>query len=225
MQLGSHRRVSTRHIPALGLALALAAVVSACGSSVGLTSTSASTATAGKTAAMAGMADMAGMKGMSATAMASKEPGEKGGNGIKPVPTQILGTGDWQGMKIQAQAMTPVPFVIYNGTRERMVKPPKNASFHLMVDLADARTGVAIPYATVWASIRRDGKLIYDERQWPMISEYMGPHYGNNVALPGPGRYQLSLLVSPPVSARHVEYRKVWLQPHRVTVAFNWQPS
>ena len=39
-----------------------------------------------------------------------------------------------------------------------------------------------------------------------MISRYMGPHYGNDVHVPGAGTYQLSLLVSPPVSARHVEY-------------------
>ena len=38
------------------------------------------------------------------------------GDGIKPVPIQVLGTADWQGMKITAQVMTPVPFVVYNGT-------------------------------------------------------------------------------------------------------------
>ena len=37
--------------------------------------------------------------------------------------------------------------------------------------------------------------------------------------------YELTLLVSPPVSARHIEYRKVWLKPHRLTMSFNWQPS
>jgi hypothetical protein len=145
--------------------------------------------------------------------------------GIKPIPTQTLGTADWQEMKIQARARTAVPFVIFNGTHEQMVKPPKHVSFHLMVDLNDARTGVAIPYAGVWATITRQGHTVYDERQWPMISEYMGPHYGNNVALPGPGTYRLSLLISPPVSARHVEYRNVWLKPHRVTMSFRWQPS
>ena len=145
--------------------------------------------------------------------------------GIKAIPTQTLGTAVWQGMKIQAMARTAVPFVIYDGTHEQMVKPPKHVSFHLMVNLNDARTGVAIPYASVWATITRQGRTVYDERQWPMISEYMGPHYGNNVALPGPGTYRLSLLVSPPVSARHIEYRNVWLKPHRVTMSFRWQPS
>jgi uncharacterized protein involved in high-affinity Fe2+ transport len=58
-----------------------------------------------------------------------------------------------------------------------------------------------------------------------MISEYMGSHYGNNVTLPGAGHYELSLLVSPPVSARHVEYKNVWLKPHRMNFSFNWKPG
>ncbi len=145
-------------------------------------------------------------------------------DGIKPVPTQVLASASWQGMKITAQAMTAVPFVIYNGTTEQMVKPGRNTSFHLMVMLSDAQTGVPIPYAGVWATISKAGKVVYDERQWPMISRYMGPHYGNDVSLPGGGNYQLSLLISPPVSARHVEYANVWLKPHRVTLGFHWQP-
>ncbi len=145
-------------------------------------------------------------------------------NGVKPVPSQVLASATWQGMKIQARTMTPIRFYVFNGTREQLVKPGKHASFHLMVMLDDAHTNEPIPYSTVWATIRQAGKVVYDERQWPMISAYMGPHYGNDVSLPGAGRYQLSLLVSPPVSARHVEYKNVWLKPHRVTVNFTWKP-
>jgi uncharacterized protein involved in high-affinity Fe2+ transport len=196
------------------------------------------------------MADMAGMKGNSgstagmrmsagsaqasaatmnmgagsAQAGASSAAGSVTANGIKPVPIQVLGTADWQGMKITAQVMTPVPFVVYNGTSRQLVKPGK-ASFHLMVMLNDAETDVPIPYATVWATITRNGKVVFDERQWPMISRYMGPHYGNDVTLPGAGTYRLSLLISPPVSARHIEYANVWLQPHRVSFTFPWKPA
>jgi uncharacterized protein involved in high-affinity Fe2+ transport len=169
---------------------------------------------------------MSGMSGMSmATTATNAAASEAAAAGIRPVPTQILGTADWQGMKITAQAMTAVPFVIYNGTSEQMVMPGPHASFHLMVLLSDTSTGVAIPYASVWATITNAGKKVYDERQWPMISRYMGPHYGNDVTLPGAGNYQLSLLVSPPVSARHVEYQNVWLAPHRVNFTFHWQPT
>jgi uncharacterized protein involved in high-affinity Fe2+ transport len=141
------------------------------------------------------------------------------------VPTQQLGTAVWQGMRITADAMTPVPFLIYNGTSMQEVKPAKNTSFHLMVLLNDAQTNVVIPYASVWATITQGGKTVFDESLWPMISRYMGPHYGNDVALPGAGTYQVTLLISPPVSARHVEYQDVWLTSHKVTFTFHWKPT
>ena len=110
--------------------------------------------------------------GMAASSTAGKSMSV---NGIKPVPTQPLAGATWQGMQIQARAMTAVPFVVYNGTREQMIKPPPKTSFHLMVMLNDAHTGVAIPYASVWATIKKAGKVVYDERMWPMISALHGP--------------------------------------------------
>jgi uncharacterized protein involved in high-affinity Fe2+ transport len=196
------------------LAATATVIVAGCASANKTTSTT----SAASSSAAASSKSMAGMN-MGGSASGTSV------DGIKPVPTQTLATADWQGMKIQARAMTAVPFVIFNGTSEQMVKPPKHTSFHLMVMLDDAESGVAIPYAGVWATIHKAGKLVYDERQWPMLSRYMGPHYGNNVALPGAGTYQLSLLISPPVAARHIEYQNVWLKPHRVNVSFNWKPT
>ena len=142
-----------------------------------------------------------------------------------PVPIQTLAVTTWQGMEILAQASTPLPFLVFDGTTEKVIEPTKQDSMHLMVMLSDQHTGQPIPYASVWATIRTaSGKIVYDERQWPMIARYMGPHYGNDVALPGAGRYSLTLLVSPPVGARQMEYANVWLAPHRVTLTFNWKP-
>ena len=223
-----------RLIGLAGLAGLAAVALAACGSSVGLSSTRTSisrmkmgsnatgtgqSVTTNAAAPGTGAGSMpAGMRMGPAEAKAERV------DGITPIPTQMLGTSDWQGMKISAMAMTAVPFVIFNGNKERMVKPPKNVSFHLMVELNDAHTNYPIPYAGVWATVRKAGKIVFDERQWPMISEYIGPHYGNNVVLPGAGKYQLSLLVSPPVSARHIEYQNVWLEPHRVNYTFDWKP-
>jgi Fe2+ transport protein len=185
------------------------------GSSSGSSSNSSAASAAGSSGGMSGM----NMGGSTTTAAAMEV------NGIKPIPSQVLATTDWQGMKITARTMTAAPFIIYNGTSEQVVKPTAKTSFHLMVMLNDAHTNVPIPYAGVWATISKAGKVIYDERQWPMLSAFMGPHYGNNVQLPGGGTYQLTLLVSPPVSARHMEYAHFWLHPHRVTVSFHWNPT
>ena len=136
-------------------------------------------------------------------------------DGVTPIPTQTLGTADWQHMKIMAQARTAVPFVVDDGTSEKLVKPSKRTSFHLMVMLTDDRTNYTIPYASVWATIRRGSKIVFDERQWPMISEYMGPHYGNNVTLPGPGTLPAQPARQPAGVGRHIEYAHIWLKPHR----------
>jgi uncharacterized protein involved in high-affinity Fe2+ transport len=212
------RQSSPKAAAGRGVALlAVAALAAGCASA---DKASPSRTVASGSGGMAGMMNMGGgsSSGTGSGAMAAAY------GGIKPVPTQMLAQFFWQGMRIQAMAMTAVPFVIFNGEQTRMVKPPPNASFHLMVKLSDAQTGVAIPYASVWATITKDGRVVYDARQWPMISRYMGPHYGNNVVLPGAGTYRLSLLISPPVSARHIEYENVWLKPHRVTGTFHWKP-
>ncbi len=211
----------SRYLKTAGLAGLACVVLAACGSSAGL-STGGSGAATTNAAAMGATGTGTGMGSMK---MGSQEAAADKVDGIKAIPTQMLGNSEWQGMKISAMAMTAVPFVIFNGTRERTVKPPKDVSFHLMVRLDDAHTNYPIPYASVWATIRKAGKVIFDERQWPMLSEYMGPHYGNNVTLPGGGVYQLTLLISPPVAARHVEYKSVWLKPHRVSYTFRWKPT
>jgi len=202
------------------LACALAALIAGCASTAKNGTASASSMNASTTASSGSMAGMNMGASSASSAVAVPEV-----NGIKPIPTQMLATATWQGMKIEARTMTAAPFIVYNGTSEQMVKPGPKTSFHLMVMLNDAHTGVTIPYATVWATISKAGKIVYDERQWPMLSAFMGPHYGNNVSLPGPGTYRLSLLISPPVSARHLEYENVWLHPHRVTVTFPWKPA
>jgi uncharacterized protein involved in high-affinity Fe2+ transport len=207
---------------------AVAAMLAAGCASAGATGTT--TAKPGASAPASAMASCGSMPGMTmpacptGSAAAAAEAAASAG-GVNPIPTQVLGVAEWQGMKITADAMTAVPFLIYNGTTMQEVKPPKNVSFHLMVTLADAQTGVAIPYASVWATITEGKKTPLDESLWPMISRYMGPHYGNDVVLPGAGTYHLSLLISPPVSARHIEYQDVWLTPHRVNFTFHWKPT
>jgi uncharacterized protein involved in high-affinity Fe2+ transport len=136
-----------------------------------------------------------------------------------------LGQANWDGMDIEARATAPLPFILFNGTSQEVVNPTAKTSFHLMVALNDGSTGYAIPYSSVWATITKAGKIVFDERLWPMVSRYMGPHYGDNVDLPAAGVYHLTLLVSPPMAARHIEYKGLWLTPHRVSMVFHWEPK
>jgi len=220
------RRPTRRTAPFAAAALA-ALLAAGCSSAAAAGSAAAKPGASTSASPMASCGSMPGMTmpACPASSAAAAAEAAASAGGVNPVPTQVLGIADWQGMKITAEAMTAVPFFIYNGTAMQEVKPPKDVSFHLMVLLNDAQTGVTIPYASVWATITEGSKTPFDESLWPMISRYMGPHYGNNVVLPGAGAYHLSLLVSPPVSARHIEYQDVWLTPHRVNFTFHWKPT
>lgn len=149
--------------------------------------------------------------------------------GQKVVPIQTLADFTWQGMTISAQTRSPIPFLVYEDGRWQTIHPAKHASFHLMVMLNDQHTNAPIAYSSVWATITKlghgSGGTVIDRQleQWPMNSEYMGPHYGNDVKLPGSGLYRLTVLVSPPVGAyRESEYKQVWLSSHEVSASFKW---
>jgi hypothetical protein len=192
-------------------------------------SSSASTATTSSTGGMTGMS-MKGSTAMSSNGVMTIRQATLPAmqtSGKMPVAMAMvpLGQTNWDGMTIAARTSAPATFILLNGTAQQMVRPNSKSSFHLMVLLSDEYTQVAIPYSSIWATITRKGKVVFDERLWPMISRYMGPHYGNNVALPGSGVYQLTLLVSPPEAARHLEYNDLWLQPHRVSFEFRWIPK
>jgi len=214
------RRLCLRSLPFLLATLLLAGCASADKSQPAATaSMHASSSTTAKTSGM--------QMDMGSTTVGDDPPAV---NGVKPVASQLLATSEWQGLEIQARTMTPAPYVMVSDTanviKETTVKPPKGTSFHLMIMLNDQHTQEPVPYAGVWASIFSSaGKLIWQGSQLPMISAYMGPHYGSNVSLPGPGRYKLKLLISPPLGARHIEYAHVWLSTHTVTESFTWNPK
>jgi hypothetical protein len=155
------------------------------------------------------MPAMAGMSGTGAAAL----PGQM----------HLLGSDTWQGMTVELASMPPQPSTVFEGQQTKPVIPTGKDSVHLMAVLADAQSHERIPYASCWVTVTDGtGKVVFDERLWPMISRDVGTHYGTNVALPGPGRYSVRLRVGPPQAARHPEYTGIWLVPYTMTVALPW---
>jgi hypothetical protein len=211
-------------LAALGIAgaVVLASDLRSDASAAASTTTMKMTTTTGMSMSSGEMARSGGLPTVKQTSLPSMQM-----SGKMPMPMAMvpLGEAEWEGMTIAARTSAPATFVLLNGSQQKMVKPTAKSSFHLMVLLSDAETKVAIPYSSVWATIRKGSKVVFDERLWPMVSRYMGPHYGNNVSLGGAGLYHLTLLVSPPAAARHMEYQGLWLKPHKVNLDFRWVPK
>ncbi|WP_049923662.1 iron transporter [Halopiger djelfimassiliensis] len=70
-------------------------------------------------------------------------------------------------------------------------------SLHLMLTVWDVETATVLP-VDVSLELFRDGDRATDVgRPWPMISQRMGFHYGDNVSLPGEGEYTARIRVGP----------------------------
>ena len=143
-------------------------------------------------------------------------------NGVKATPSHLIATAYWQGMKIQTRTATPTIFYMLGGGGIKQIDPT-GSGVYMMVMLNDRHTGEAVTYAPVYATVANAaGETVYRTRLQPTISAFLGPYYGNNIRLPGFGRYTLALRIDPPHQARHLEYQHVWLKPHVVVEHFSW---
>ncbi|WP_226007343.1 iron transporter [Natrinema salinisoli] len=81
---------------------------------------------------------------------------------------------------------------------KQLVEVEADDSLHLMATLWDRETGTVLP-VDMRIEIRQDGSPIDGGTlsPWPMISQRMGFHYGDNVRLPGEGEYTIHVRAGP----------------------------
>ncbi|QLK26754.1 iron transporter [Natrinema zhouii] len=94
----------------------------------------------------------------------------------------------------------PHRFWIVESTSEEksLVEVDTDDSLHLMATVWDRETHTVLP-ANMRFEISQDGDPVDagTSSPWPMISQRMGFHYGDNVQLPGEGEYTVRITVSP----------------------------
>ncbi|QLG47668.1 iron transporter [Natrinema halophilum] len=104
-------------------------------------------------------------------------------------------TGDYA---VAPMLTYPHPFWVVTGTDTQLVEPEAGRGVHLMVTVWDPKTKTVIPVDIgPRATIERDGDRIASRSLWPMLSQEMGVHFGDNVVLPADGRYTVTLTVGP----------------------------
>ena len=114
---------------------------------------------------------------------------------------KMAGMGTAGDLKVALSYSYPHRFWLVTGTNRRKVAIRSKDSVHLMVSLWDPETGVVPPSGSVSTTITRDGESVAEKRMWPMLSQNMGFHFGDNVALSGDGTYDVEVSVDP-VGAR-----------------------
>lgn len=88
----------------------------------------------------------------------------------------------------------PHRFWNVSGQSSNKVVVQPDDTLHVMVSTWEAKTGVIIP-ADIQLTIEKEGKTVDTRAPWPMISQNMGFHYGDNVSLDGNGSYSATITV------------------------------
>lgn len=79
---------------------------------------------------------------------------------------------------------------------------PGDTDVHLMATVWDRETGVVLPDPAPHVEVRRDGETVTETTLWPMLSQPMGTHFGDNVTLDGDAGYDLRVTLGPPTTPR-----------------------
>ncbi|ELY69290.1 DUF7350 domain-containing protein [Natrinema versiforme] len=92
----------------------------------------------------------------------------------------------------------PHPFWVVTGTDRRLVEPESGRGVHLMLVCWDRETDTVLPGgAEPTVTIEGDGERLASRSLWPMLSQEMGLHFGDNVSLPADGTYAVSVELPP----------------------------
>ncbi len=106
---------------------------------------------------------------------------------------EMAGMGGSGRYKAGVMYSYPHRFWTITGTNTNKVTIQNDDDVHLMVSLWDSETKTVLPTANVSATIEKDGKEVDSRSLWPMLSQNMGYHFGDNMSLDGDGTYTAKL--------------------------------
>ncbi|MFC3958976.1 DUF7350 domain-containing protein [Halovivax cerinus] len=92
----------------------------------------------------------------------------------------------------------PHRFWTVRGDEAERVYVQDPGSAHLMLTVWDTETEVVVPVGSPTIELRRaDGSSVDQRSLWPMLSQTMGAHFGDNVPFPDDGTYTATVQLAP----------------------------
>ncbi|MFB6104128.1 MAG: iron transporter [Halobacteriaceae archaeon] len=110
----------------------------------------------------------------------------------------VVGTDAANGYRCALTYTYPHRFWVVTGTHTRKVTIQPADDVHLMPVVWDADTGIVPPDVNPTIEATRDGRTVAAPAPWPMLSQPMGFHFGENVALEGDGSYTVTVSIGAP---------------------------
>jgi len=109
---------------------------------------------------------------------------------------EMVGMGQAGDYMVGLTYSFPHRFWTVTGTTAELASIQDADSVHLMATVWDPETNVVLPVsAGVAITVSQDGETVAEKPPWPMVSQNMGFHYGDNYQLEGDGLYDISVRV------------------------------
>ena len=103
---------------------------------------------------------------------------------------EMVGTGEAGDYTVGLTYSFPHRFWVVTGTETERVEVRAEDDVHLMATVWDGETETVLPVgAGLSMEIERDGEFVAEKSPWPMLSQSMGFHFGDNFSLDGDGTY------------------------------------
>ncbi len=98
--------------------------------------------------------------------------------------------------------ISPHAFWLVTGDRKEKVEVKDADSVHLMPVVWESETGIVPPDINPQVSVTQSGEEVTQLKPWPMLSQRMGFHFGDNVQLGGDGTYRVEVNIGAPTARR-----------------------
>lgn len=102
-----------------------------------------------------------------------------------------IGTGRSGPVSVALMYSYPHRFWLLSRDERSRVRIKPDDSTHLMIQVWDTESGVPVSGTSPRVVIEESGTDVSDRVFWPMLSQRMGFHYGDNVQLDGDGQYSV----------------------------------
>jgi len=96
---------------------------------------------------------------------------------------------------------------------------------HIMATLWDAETGVVLPVSSVDIAARGGNNVDERETVYPMLSQRMGFHYGDNYHLDGDDTYTVNVTVGATTATRFGAFEGRFEEPQTVTIKLDYSEA
>lgn len=170
---------------------------------------------------------LAGCTGMFETRPAGEPPL------VENRPDAVYYPTHFEGMEMAGMATTnqykvavmysfPHRFWTVTGQETNKVSIQDDDSVHFMGLIWDKGTKTVLPYTNFSVEITQDGESIEDRSLWPMLTQPMAFHFGDNLSFPGDGTYTANIRIGAIKPRRTGSFEGKFGEPTTVNIDFEY---